>query len=213
MRVPAYYSDRQTLAGANSVEEEVTSFGDVTLGLSKTLWDQTADYPGAAVSTTVYFPTGSSPYVFGDDYVVGSNPTDLFRNYLSTGVWAVGGNLQFFKTVDPLILFAGGGLTYAFSKEIEGHEVQPLPAVSLNAGFSFALSEKTTLAASVNYLFSDGLRVDGADIERSEEELATGQLLLVQRVGTGLYLEPSVTIGLTDGSQDVSFGLAIRKRL
>jgi len=102
LNVPAYYTSRETIAGASVVEDTVTSLGDVSMGLSKILWNQTAEYPGASLSAFVNFPTGRSPYVFGDTYVPGTNPTDVFSNFLSTGSWAFGGNLQFFKTLDPI---------------------------------------------------------------------------------------------------------------
>ena len=56
------------------------------------------------------------------------------------------------------------------------------------------------------------LKVGGVPVANSVNELMTARFTLIQRVGQDFWLEPAVTLGLTDDSPDAAFSLSLRKR-
>ena len=129
----------------------------------------------------------------------------------SRGVWAALGNLQFYKTYDPVILFFGFGGQYSFEREVDGHTVQPGFRVTYNAGLSFALSEYTTLGYQISGAIEQPLIVDKTALPQQPNEYFRSRFAVIQRLDTDLYLEPSVTTGLYNAG-DLTFGITLRKR-
>ncbi len=211
--VPLYYTSRFTRVGvATSAGYEVKSVGDISITGSYLLVNQKLNTPGITFSAGVILPTGATPYRFGDEYAAGRNPIDIFSSYQSLGTWGAKADVQFFKTVDPVILFWGAGIEYLFSKKIGGYSVERGLQYKANAGISMALSEKSTVASSVNFSYSPDFRVDGTKVNESSSETFTISTRLIQRIGDSTYIEPSVAFGLTNNASDVTVGLGMRKR-
>lgn len=209
-----YASGRQTLANYQGAD----SVGDVQLQVSKQLWSPTDYYPGASASVGVILPTGRHPYKTLGNTTAGlpADPRDPLASLMSSrGHWATTGNLQFFKTFDPLIVFFGIGYDYALARTIEGFSIQPSPKLNFNAGFSFALSEHSTLGFQYAASIEGPLKIDKRDIAGLGlvSEAARARFLLVQRLQQDLYLEPSVTLGLTKDTPNVIVGATLRKRM
>ncbi len=198
--------------------KEVSGFGDVLLQANARLHEQTAETPGVVLSMGVVLPTGVEPYQFAtyqpDPLLKGYNPSPIDRNaaYLSRGAWGLATNLQFYKTLDPLILFFGTGARYFFPQEVLGHTVQEGAIYSYNMGFSFALSEKSTLGFQISGSYESKLSVDRHLVPQSEVEPISVRISLIQRVFPLTWVEPSLGAGLTQDAPSLDIGLGIRRR-
>jgi hypothetical protein len=139
----------------------------------------------------------------------------------SRGHWAGTVNAQFFKTFDPIVIFFGAGLTYAAPREYDGNTYQPGLRIAYNAGISLALSEHTTLGFQYSGTYEQPFKAtirtysDGKVREFIDpsQETARARMVIIQRLDQGLYVEPSVTFGLTDDTPDLTLGLTFRKRM
>jgi len=217
--IPGFTSTRTRGIGPfRTQSKQVSVFGDLALQANARLHEQTADTPGIVLSLGTLFPTGVRPYEFGN-YQPNSalrgynpNPTDFNAGYLSRGEWGLFTNLQFYKTVDPLILFFGAGVRYFLPQGIQGHTVQAGTAYTYNMGFSFAVSEKSTLGLQILGSYADKLSVDRHAVPQSELEPVSVRLSLIQRIFLNTWIEPSLGAGLTRDSPSLDIGFGIRHR-
>lgn len=211
LSVPYFASQRRTNAFNQTIVRNRSGLGDISVQASANLWREGEWYPGAALSLGLSIPTGDAPY----DLVnlrAGNIPTDPLALNQSSGHWVPRGTVQFFKTVDPLILFFGVGADYALPKTFSGTKIEPGYRITYNMGFGFAVSERSTLGVSFNGALSERLKVGGVPVANSVNELLTARFTLIQRVGQDFWLEPAVTLGLTDDAPDAAFSLSLRKR-
>jgi len=190
----------------------VNAFSSATLGLSYSLFDQTQELPGVAVSVVGVYPGSTAPYNFSN-YQAGSNPIDILKTVQGSGHWGVGTNVVAYKIVDPLLVFAGGGVTYFLPKNYSGFNVEPGLRYSGNMGVSFALSEKTTLAFQVAGFYQPNMKVAGLTIPQSFQEQYVGRVVVTQRIFEATWVEPTLGFGLTKNSPDMNLGMVFRKRL
>lgn len=213
LTLPAHLTNRRTqIAPGVTLVREKRTLGDIVASLTANLWKDDLWYPGASLSASITAPTGDKPYNLAAAAFAGGNPLDPLTLTPSRGHWAGRLNVQFFKTVDPLILFGGFGYEQSLSADVGGLRIRPGARFLYNMGVSFAASEKTTLAFSVLGDISRPLRVNGRNIPDSTGERLYGRLMVVQRLGEDLYLEPSLQVGLTKDTPDAIIGLGLRKR-
>lgn len=219
LTVPYFSATRSRIAGPfASQEQAVRGFGDIGLQANMRIHEQTADTPGVVWSVGGILPTGVSPYRFAfyqpsrDQRGYNPNPTNLNGNYLSRGVGGITSNLQFYKTLDPVVVFFGGGVQYLLDSRIRSHHVQPGTSYTYNFGLSLALSEKSTLGVQVNGSYVDGLLVDRRRVPQSELEPVVVRTSLVQRVFANTFVEPELTAGLTNNAPNLGLALGLRHR-
>ncbi len=113
------------------------------------------------------------------------------------------------------------GLNYALAREFEGNTFEPGLRYLYNAGLSLALSEHTTLGFQVSGSFERPFKStirtynDGSvrTFVDPALETARARFVVIQRLDEGLYIEPSLTMGLTDDTPDMTLGLGLRKRM
>jgi hypothetical protein len=210
--VNGFWTERETDIPGRTVVGAIRAMGDTTLGGTAQLWQQSADYPGSALNISAIIPTGRSPYNFGPAYQTGDNPINPFLSMQSLGLWGVRSVAEFFKTVDPIVLFFGVGAEYRFDGTIQGHNVDVGTRFLYNGGLSFAFSEKTTLGLQVNGSALRGLRIDGRSVLQTSMEPVSLRTVIIQRIGADLWLEPSLTVGLTNEAPAVIVGVGLRDR-
>jgi hypothetical protein len=209
--LPHYDSVVTTNIGPNlQYNGKADGIGSATLGLSYNLLSQTPDWPGLALSVTGIYPGQVDPY--GSLITPGKIPIDILRSVQNTGHWGIGANLVAYKIVDPLLVFAGFGPTYLFPKTYAGYSVEPAIRYSANVGFSFALTEKTTLAFQTIALYQPDLKIAGIVSPQSYQEQYIGRGALTVRIFDKTWIEPSVAIGLTNESPAMALDLTFRKR-
>jgi hypothetical protein len=212
--LPHYDSVRTTSLTPGTVYEgKADGIGSANLGLSYSLLSQTPDWPGVAVSLTGIYPGNISPYgVYSPGFTLGQNPTDILRSVQGSGHWGVGANVVAYKIVDPLLLFVGGGPTYYFPRSFGVYSIEPAMRYSANVGFSFALTEKTTLAFQAIGFYQPNMKIDGVVTPQSFQEQYVGRGALTVRVWDNTWVEPSLAIGLTKESPAMNAGVTFRKR-
>lgn len=211
LSVPYFSSQRRTNAFNQTIVRNRSGLADISVQASANLWREGEWYPGAALTLGVSIPTGDAPYDL-QNLRAGVIPTDPLALNQSSGHWVPRGSLQFFKTVDPLILFFGVGADYAIPKNFLGVKVEPGYRITYNMGFGFAVSERTTLGVSFNGALSERMKVGGVPVANSVNELLTARFTLIQRLGQDFWLEPAVTVGMTDDAPDAAFSISLRKR-
>lgn len=211
LSVPYFASQRRTNAFNQTIVRNRSGLADISVQTSANLWREGEWYPGAALTLGVSIPTGDAPYDL-QNLRAGVIPTDPLALSQSSGHWVPRGSLQFFKTVDPLILFFGVGADYAIPKTFAGVKVEPGYRITYNMGFGFAVSERTTLGISFNGALSERMKVGGVPVANSVNELLTARFTLIQRIGQDFWFEPAVTVGMTDDAPDAAFSLSLRKR-
>lgn len=217
--LPAFTATRTRGTGPFRTQtREVGGLGDALIQANARVHEQTENTPGVVISLGALLPTGPAPYDFSRYQpnpaipAYNPNPTDLNAAYFSRGAWGAVGNLQLYKTVDPLILFAGLGARYLFSQRVQGHMVQAGVIYTYNLGFSLALSEKSTLGFQVAGDYENTLVVDHHAVPQTNLEPVVARVSLIQRIFAQTWLEPALTAGLTNTAPGFGLSVGVRRR-
>ena len=211
--LPYFESERTTqLTPTTQYNGSASEIGGATVGLSYNLVNQTPDWPGLAMTVTGIYPGSVDPYFFSPTFTLGQNPIDILRSVQDSGHWGIGASLLAYKILDPLLVFGGVGATYWFPKTYNGYQIDPAVRYSFNAGASFALSEKATLAWQFIGFYQPDLTVSGVGAQSSFQEQYVGRAALTLLVFDKAWIEPSLAVGLTHESPSMGVGLTFRKR-
>lgn len=213
VNLPYYYSYRYTQVSPTELEaNRAASMGDTLVQVTALVSKETPNLPAVNATIGAVIPTGARPYYFGEAYRPGNNPIDPLFGRQSRGEWGAFGNVQFVKTYDPVVLFAGFGAEYSFATAHQGYEVEWPIRFNYNAGFSFIMSNTSTLGFALIGSYQGDVRVNGARAKNTQSEPIVGRLTLTQRLAPNFYIEPSVGIGLSKDTPQVSASLTVRKR-
>lgn len=213
VNVPLYYAARTTQISPTETHfDSQSGVGDISAQISAIAIKETADWPAVVAIARLATPTGKSPISFNGAYLVSGNPIDPLANYQTSGNWVPGIAAQIYKTLDPIIIFAGGGVNFPFPQSIQQHYIQYSPQFTYNMGFAFAVNEKTTFGIQANGAFQGNYWVDGTSIQQTEQEPISARFVLVQRVARDTYIEPSVAFGLSKDAPDAQLELTLRHR-
>jgi hypothetical protein len=219
--IPAGYSVRTSnTSPTTSVTKYLSGIGDLSAQANARIVNETANWPGVVVSLGFIAPTGPNPYYLADyrfnvknaGNIRAPNPRNPLIDYFALGSWALHSNVQIYKTVDPIILFAGFGFDHVFPLTEAGYTVNGFNRLSYNLGMSFALSEKTTLGFSFNGVYAPNIKVSGYEVFQSASELALARFTVIQRIVKNVWLEPSISFGVDQDSPDFVIGLGVRAR-
>jgi len=181
-----------------STTESAAAFGDVRLGLAKTLLRESLWRPNLVGRIT--WDTASG---------------DVSENglFLGGGFNELRGSLTAIKRQDPIVFV--GGLSYEYS--FEEDQIKPGPIVSANFGSFIAISPETSIRFLISGAYQGESKLSGDEIIGSDRTIASfvigGSTLIAPRT----LLNASVGIGLTEDADDftISFSLPFRfnKRL
>jgi hypothetical protein len=212
--VPFFQSTRSfDLSPSLVVDRETRGLGDVSVQVNMLGWGERSVLPGAIFTAALVTPTGPSPFI---NPVQGLNaqqvPVDITQFISARGTWALRGGMQFFKTVDPLVIFGGVSYEYAFPLDHAGITFRPGWRINYNAGISFALSERSTLGFTFIGNYTAALQANAITYRATSSEAALLRLSLVQRLGASFWLEPSLAMGLVPESPGFQAGLGLRYR-
>ena len=194
-------------------DREARGIGDVVVQVNMLGWGEREHWPGTVFTAAVVTPTGPSPFVNPIQGISAQQvPVDITQLISTRGVWALRGGVQFFKTVDPIVIFGGISYEYAFPLEQSGITFRPGWRVNYNAGISFALSERSTLGFSFIGNYTAALQANAITYRNTATEAAVLRLSLIQRLGTSFWIEPSLAVGLVSESPSFQVGLGLRYR-
>ena len=173
----------QVLGGTNISSTRRNDFGDVSLGVRRTLFRETAGRPDLIVSLNGSIPTADTPY-------------------------AVGGGLVLVKSVDPVVLFANGGYTRALDRG--GSNMSsffPKNRVDASVGYGLALNDTLAISMAVAGAFTGTTTLDNTRLRQSS--IFGVRVGLTSWLARGLYIEPSVSFGLTGPGRSFAFGVTM----
>lgn len=158
--------------------------GDVPIGVRRTLLREAAGRPDIIASV---------------DAVI---PTDDDRGY------ALGGGVSLVKSIDPVVLFASASYGHGFRRDLpDGMRLPARNSVAVSLGYGLALNDTIAISTAAAGVFTRA---------RVFENLPTGQsesfslrFALTSAVARGLYIEPSVTVGLSGPGQSFTMGVTM----
>lgn len=175
--------------------------GDTTAGVKYHAIHEGLSVPDVIFSVNGIAPTGSDPYDF--------SPTAVT---FGGGHWGAGAGVTAIKTFDPAVVFAGIDYTYRFPGDYLGGTVSPGGVIGYNFGAGFALNDKLSLSGQLAGTVQAGNATAPGGIDVRQREQLVLRLAFTYQASQNCYLEPSVSMGLTDDSPDSIVGLSISNR-
>lgn len=198
--IPLFYQTNTTDIGGNGEisgqrsDRTRLEWGNVSVGLRYALIKEGRGYPDVIPTIIGQIPTG--------------------RNSAS-----IGGGVAFVKSLDPAVLFASFNYRHAFldGGAVDLARMLPEAKDSFDAtfGYAFALNDTLTLNGSVSGFFTRQTRfestIGGQEVTGflSSQERLSLQLGLTSLVTENLYIEPSVSFGLTGTGSNAAVGVNI----
>ena len=186
--------NRIGFASTESTSQSGAAFGDLRVGLAKTLLREGLWRPNL-VGRFTWDTNSGKPSENGLSLGGGFNE---FR-----------GSLTAIKTQDPMVFV--GGLSYEHS--IEEEQFKPGPIISANLGSFIALSPETSIRFLISGAYQDESKLSGSKIIGSDRTIVSfvvgGSTLLSPRT----LLNLSVGFGLTDDADDFTIILSLPFRL
>lgn len=165
-------------------ESSESTFENVRLGLQYAAVAEGPRLPGVVVA------------------VDGLIPVDGSRAY------SLGGAVSLVKSIDPAILFANVGYQHTFNADtLDVDQLLPEDNFVAVAGVAFAMNDRLSGSASVIGTFNPDTEFDDFTLE--SDQTFDLRFALTSLLREGLFIEPSVSIGLNGPDSRFAFGLSI----
>jgi hypothetical protein len=217
-------------AGANAeglAEKTVHTkgLGDISMGASYRVFEETAKRPDVVFNARVKAPTGRHPFGIELVEVEGTEGNLSVPDRLSTGtgVWSAAAGLSLLKTIDPMVVY--GSLTYFHNFKNDFNDIdealgdQPGTAKLGNSfqygvGVAYALNDRSSInmAFTQRFVSRSKLRREGEDWEEIVGSQANIGLL---NIGATFSLSDQLAVlvnlgaGLTDDAPDMAVNLRV----
>jgi excisionase family DNA binding protein len=157
--------------------------GGVGVGIRRTLLREGPGRPDIVASFDAQIPTGDLPY-------------------------GVGGALVFVKSVDPVVLFANAGYRHSFMRGTDtATRATPEHRVDVSVGYGLGLNDTLAISTAVSGVFTSAGLVDRSTSRRGN--VYSLRFALTSWLAEGLYIEPSVSFGLSGSNESVAMGVTI----
>lgn len=199
LRFPYRYEDQSRVAEiafapfGGEQERDGSGFGDIRVGLAKTLLREGLWWPDLVARVRWDSDTGK----ISDDGV-----------RLGGGFNEILGTLSAVKRQDPLAFI--GAFTY--EKTFEKGGVEPGRQLSFFLGAALAASPETSLRFLIDQTFVDDQEIDGQTVNGSDQVIGNLTIGASSLVGRGTLLDVSADVGLTDDAADFSVSVSLGKR-
>jgi hypothetical protein len=177
--------ENRLVAGASDLASSGRSlFGDINLGVRRTLLREGVGRPDIIASFDAQIATDDeSPYV-------------------------VGGGLVLVKSIDPVVLFAGSTYRYGLRRDLPGGaRLAPGDAFAVSLGYGLALNDAIAISTAASGVFTKASFTE--DVNTGRAETFTLRFALTSALARGLYIEPSVSIGLSGPGQSFTMGVTL----
>jgi hypothetical protein len=171
---------------------EGAGFGDVRLGLAKTLLRERHWWPDLIARITWDADSGETD----DGILLGSSFNELL------------GSLTMIKRQDPLVFFGSG----SYGVSLEKNDITPGDQLGFSLGVFLAASPETSLRAFLNQTFVDNVEIGKRVIDGTDQVIGTLNFGASSIVGRGKFVDLTAGIGLTDDAPDYSVGLSFVMR-
>jgi hypothetical protein len=157
--------------------------GDVSIGVRRTFLRERTGLPDIVASFSGRIPTRDTPY-------------------------AVSGGLVLVKSVDPVVLFANANYTHSFIRSFSSAtRFVTEHSVDTSVGYGLALNDTLALSMAVSGVFTGATTIDNTRLR--QPRAFSGRFGLTSWLAKGLYVEPSVSFGLTGPVRTFAFGVTL----
>ena len=174
---------RQFVGNTTLASSGQSDFGGTQLGVRRTLLREKAGRPDVILTVLGQFPTGETPY-------------------------AAGTGLVFVKSIDPVVLFASVSYLRSFGKDLPALvSIQPRNSFDVTVGYGLALNDTLAINMAVSGVVNGRMRLD--DTRGRPVERFSARFGLTSWLGKGLYIEPSVSFGLSGPGDGFAFGFSL----
>jgi hypothetical protein len=119
---------------------------------------------------------------------------------------AVSGGLTLVKSLDPVVMFASANYQYAFETKGEAR-IGPIDAVDVTMGYGLGLNDTVAISMAVAGVFTGKATVDGLTVR--QPSIFSARFGLTAWLAQGLYVEPSVSFGLSGPGDSLAFGVTL----
>lgn len=178
------FQDTDLVLGDSTIESSTfDEFGDIRLGVRRTLMHEGTWRPNVVATLEGRVPTGHSSY-------------------------ALGGGLSFVKSYDPAVLFASANYRHTFSREFgDVTRLEPEDRIDATFGYALALNDTLSISTALSGLFTFGTKFDDVRLRASDQ--FSLQFGLTALAAEGLYIEPTVSFGLNGPGDSFAVGLTV----
>src|SRR5262245_30312480 len=120
----------------------------------------------------------------------------------------LGGGLVFVKSIDPVVLFAGTNYHRGLRRTLpDGTRQAAGNLFDVSLGYGLSLNDSLAISTAAAGSFTRNATVVGVDVGRTE--IFSISFALTSALAKGLYIEPSVTVGLSGPGQSFTMGVTI----
>ena len=160
-----------------------SEFGDVRLGLRRTVLREDVGIPDVILTLDGRIPTDDTSY-------------------------AVGGGIALVKSIDPVVLFANANYRHTFSRDFaDVTRLEPADRIDATFGYAYALNDTLTLSTSLSGLFTSATSFENAELR--QRDLFSLQFGLTSLLTKNLYIEPTVSFGLNGPGDSFAIGVSL----
>jgi len=160
-----------------------SEFAGASVGVRRTFLQEAAGRPDIIGSFDALIPKGDTAYVLG-------------------------GGLTLVKSIDPVVLFAGANYHRSLGRDMPGGpRLEPGDIVDVSLGYGLGLNDTLAISTVASGLFTRSTPSDGSGPQRFDA--FTLRFALTSSLAKGLYIEPSVSIGLSGTSQNFTMGVTV----
>jgi hypothetical protein len=189
-----------------------SGIGDISFGFNTQVARDTGGWiPDTLVRFLAQAPTGRSPFD------VAPAPGDTLEDTklaFGQGTWGFAPGFTLAKTVDPVVVYLGGGYTWNLSQNISGlGTYDPGDAWQYNLGFTLALNERMAMNLSLSDRIISKTKIAGQDILRTDANAATLFAGLTYSLTRELAMNFSVGVGITKDAPDFQLEMRLPFRL
>jgi len=174
----------------SSLDRNGSGYGDLRLGLAKTLLNEVEGWPNLIGRITWDTSTGEK------------RDGDLVLGF---GFDEVEVSLTALTSRDPMVFFG----TFAYETTFEEDDIEPGDAYKLNLGTAVAVSPENSLTFSLNQSYYEELELNGQNIEGSDRLASSFNIGLSTIMGPRTLLQLNVSIGLTEDTSDYGFQISL----
>ena len=174
----------KTFVGAQTVARSVGDrLGNVRLGVRRTLLKEGTGRPNLIATVFTAIPTDG-------------------------GAHGIGGGFTLVKSLDPVVLYADASYLRTFDQDMTDlTRLVPTNQFTMVVGYALALNDSVSISASLSGAFSGRTRFNSGILRRQDAySLSLG---LTSWLTKGLYIEPTVGIGLNGPAHNFTFGVTL----
>jgi len=195
--LPLVYKEIEILSPSTVDDESKFGLGDLSLGFSYKLKQESKSAPSVTVSFGVATPTGKT-----------AKASDTNSLSTGSGFWGLSSGISLAKSIDPAVVFFNVGYQHTFEEKQFGDVVQP--GDTLNYGFGAGLSVNSSIAfsARISGSFQKETKIDKKQLRGTSSEPISLVGSVSYKLSNKTRLETTLSMGLSEDANDVGMGFS-----